>query len=112
MKAHTPGPWVVAVEIFDNDGAPETAIQALNGAASVAVALEFGPNNPQMRAANARLIAAAPMMLEALESVWLWMENQADGQSKGGHATFDLMMLREQRDIVRAAILKATGGAA
>ena len=62
--------------------------------------------------ANAALIAAAPMMLEALESVWLWMENQADGQSKGGHATFDLMMLREQRDIVRAAIAKATGGAA
>lgn len=112
MSGHTPGPWVVAVEIFDNDGVPETAIQALNGAASVAVALEFGPNNPQMRAANARLIAAAPMMLEALESVWLWMENQADGQSKGGHATFDLMMLREQRDIARAAIAKATGGAA
>ena len=61
--------------------------------------------------ANARLIAAAPDLLEALESVWLWMENQADGQSKGGHATFDLMMLREQRDIARAAIAKATGGA-
>jgi hypothetical protein len=59
--------------------------------------------------ANARLIAAAPDLLEALESAWLWMENQADGQSKGGHATFDLLMLREQRDIARAAIAKATG---
>ena len=48
-------------------------------------------------------------LLEALRSVWLWMEDQADGQSKGGHATFDLMLLREQRDIVRAAIAKATG---
>lgn len=48
-------------------------------------------------------------LLEALRSVWLWMENQADGQSKGGHATFDLMLLREQRDIARAAIAKATG---
>lgn len=48
-------------------------------------------------------------LLNALESVWLWMENQSDGQSKGGHATFDLMMLREQRDIARAAIAKATG---
>jgi len=48
-------------------------------------------------------------LLAALTSVWLWMENQADGQSKGGHATFDLMMLREQRDIAQAAIDKATG---
>lgn len=35
-----------------------------------------------------------------------WMENQTDGQSKGGHATFDLMMMREQRDIASAAIAK------
>lgn len=48
-------------------------------------------------------------LLEALRSVWIWMEDQADGQSKGGHATFDLMLLREQRDIVRAAIDKAEG---
>lgn len=58
--------------------------------------------------ADARLIAAAPDLLEALQSVWLWMENQADAQSKGGHATFDLMALREQRDIASAAIAKAT----
>lgn len=55
---HTPGPLKVAVEIFDNDGQPETAIQALNGAATVAVALEFGPNNPHMRAGNARRLVA------------------------------------------------------
>ena len=48
-------------------------------------------------------------LLEALRSVWLWMENQADGQSKGGHATFDLMLLREQREIASAAIAKAIG---
>lgn len=54
-------------------------------------------------------MCAVPDLLEALVSAWLWMENQADGQSKGGHATFDLLMLREQRDIARAAIAKATG---
>lgn len=48
-------------------------------------------------------------LLVALRSVHRWMDDQADGQSKGGHATFDLMMLREQRDIARAAIAKATG---
>jgi hypothetical protein len=45
-----------------------------------------------------------PTHLEAMERAWLWMENQADSQSKGGHATFDLMMLREERDALRAAI--------
>lgn len=58
MSNHTHGPLEVAVEVFDNDGTPETAIQALNGAATVAVALDFGANNPQMREANARRIVA------------------------------------------------------
>jgi hypothetical protein len=51
-------------------------------------------------------------LLAAVKSFYLWAENQADGQSKGGHATFDLLMLREQRDIAAAAIVKAEGGAA
>lgn len=51
-------------------------------------------------------------LLEALRSVHRWMDDQADGQSKGGHATFDLLMLREQRDIAAAAIAKVEGGAA
>lgn len=51
-------------------------------------------------------------LLEALQSVHQWMDKQADAQSKGGHATFDLWALREQRDISSAAITKATGGAA
>jgi len=43
-------------------------------------------------------------LIEALERVYLWMDRQSDAQSKGGHATFDLMMLREERDAVKAAI--------
>lgn len=50
-------------------------------------------------------------LLAALRSVHRWMDDQADGQSKGGHATFDLLMLREQRDIAEAAIAKVEGGA-
>lgn len=55
---HTPGRLNVAVEIFDNDGMPETVIQGLGAAASVAVALDFGANNPCMREANARRLVA------------------------------------------------------
>lgn len=73
---------------------------------------QFNPDWDQIKCfldRIAELTAQRDELLGALESVWLWMENQADGQSKGGHATFDLMMLREQRDIARAAIAKATG---
>lgn len=94
---HTPGPWRYDYEL-DYCG----EIIASNGTSICSFTDEPSTN-------DARLIAAAPDLLEALESVWLWMENQADGQSKGGYATFDLMMLREQRDIARAAIAKATG---
>lgn len=98
---HTPGPWI--------DGC------GINGECII-----FQRNaDKYMRPedvneewqANMRLLDAAPDLLEALESICLWMEDQADGQSKGGHATFDLMMLREHREIARAAIAKATGGA-
>ena len=100
MSKHTPGPWTFDNEIglIRTDTPPygEWDVAKVNIVRAEAKA-------------NARLIAAAPDLLEALESAWLWMENQADGQSKGGHATFDLLMLREQRDIARAAIAKATG---
>ena len=36
-----------------------------------------------------------------------WMERQAKAQGKGGHATFDLMMLREERDALAAALSAA-----
>ncbi len=58
MSKHTPGPLEVAVEVFDNEGCPETVIQGLAGAASVAVCLDFGENNPLMRYANARRLVA------------------------------------------------------
>ena len=49
-----------------------------------------------------------PDLLDALQSVYQWMDDQSDAQSKGGHATFDLTMLLEQRDRARAAIARAT----
>ena len=107
MSKHTPGPWAMP----DSGKGRISKVGANGGWDGLIATADCGDyaRSKSEGLANARLIAAAPDLLEALESAWLWMENQADGQSKGGHATFDLMMLREQRDLARAAIAKATG---
>lgn len=64
-QLHTPGPWHAAETTWE-DGIPETVIRGLNGAAGIAVAIEFA-QIPEMRDANARLISAAPELLEALQ---------------------------------------------
>ena len=58
MSEHTKEPWIVAEESFDNDGIQESVIRALGGRAVIAVTIEFGENNPNMREANARRIVA------------------------------------------------------
>ena len=58
MSEHTKEPWRVAEESFDNDGIHESVIRGLDDRAAIAVTLEFGPNNPGMREANARRIVA------------------------------------------------------
>lgn len=103
--SHTPGPWE-AKPTGPWDGWDGWSVEDAFGSV---VCDAHGSQFSGTREANARLIAASPDLLEALQSVWLWAENQSDAQSKGGHETFDLMMLREQRDIARAAIARATG---
>ncbi|MGI9143346.1 MAG: hypothetical protein ACR2IJ_09190 [Fluviibacter sp.] len=39
-------------------------------------------------------IEAMKLALDAQERAWLWMENQADGQSKGGHV-FDEVRIND-----------------
>lgn len=53
-----PGKWITPLSVFDNDGVPESVIQSEDVSATIAVTLEFGPNNPRMREANAAYIAA------------------------------------------------------
>lgn len=40
----------------------------------------------------------------ALQRAHDWMDSQADSQSKGNHATFDMLMLRQERDAARTAL--------
>lgn len=71
MSEHTPEPWIVSEESFDNGGIQETVIRGLDGRAAVAVTLEFGPNNPGMREANARRIVACVNACAGLSTVEL-----------------------------------------
>lgn len=105
----TPGPWEVADGAFDNEGCPETVIRGWSGRACVAVALDFGANNPLMREANARLIAAAPEMLLALLDAQSFIRN---GIALGFIRMPDKDCpdpAHETPKVIAAAIAKATG---
>ena len=100
----TPGPWSI------NEwpqAISDIAIGAVGTPLIAKVPLRDVSINEQK--ANAHLIAAAPELYEALEKIRHWGESQHKAQSKGGHATFDMMMLREQIDTAKAALEKARG---
>lgn len=96
MTTHTPGPWTAVPSKF-RDG--ELIVQA--GMPSNRILARFGDLYPldEIDHANARLIAAAPKLLEALEFV---VEQFTD---------MDEMAFVQRAAIrrARAAIAKATG---
>lgn len=74
MSRHTPGPWHVSESL---DG---TMTEVMAGPIYIAPAVwqaSVGTDNQQQeREANARLIAAAPSLLEALEQIVSEAENE------------------------------------
>ncbi len=94
MTKHTPGPWQVGMA-FDNYGATEIAIEHMTTAGNLIIAVAL--DGLQGQDANARLIAAAPDMLEALKAcVEFWRDVEIP-------CDVDL------HDKVTDAIFKATG---
>lgn len=94
---HTPGPWVWTPESESIHGySPE-------GEALVVV-YELNTNE-----ADARLIAAAPELLEAAKMVLAWHDAETDPSG----TTFweRVEMCRESEDALRTAVEKATGEA-
>ena len=87
IRTHTPGPWRIG-DAGNTVFGPKTDRPSPQTIATLGVI---------DHAANARLIAAAPEMLDALRAVWA----EADGDWKSEHPTAAL---------VRAAIAKAEGG--
>lgn len=80
MSEHTKEPWRMAEEVFDNDGASESVIRALDDRAAVAVTLDFGPNNPGMREANAKRIVACVNACAGIKT-WYLEQLVKDGSS-------------------------------
>jgi hypothetical protein len=102
MSKHTPGPWSVDAEDVDLF-AQETHRIWIN-ADGMHICYVDGPRNPE-RNANARLIAAAPDLLEAFDRVQDAIQNFLE---EGLRPTESVM--RFWQADVRAAIAKATGG--
>lgn len=62
----TPGLLFVAETGQDEGSSPETVIRGMGGQAGVAVAIDFGANNPGMRLANAQRLVACWNALDGL----------------------------------------------
>ena len=92
---HTPGPWSLSP-------AEDGVIEAQDGEDFICVAVAGNPEAAcrQRDLANARLIAAAPDLLEALRN----LVGGIDASARGA-------VLRDAREMIaaRAAIAKATG---
>lgn len=115
---HAPGPWTMTVYPPDDYGAEDSCAYIDDGNGKhVAHCLPLSKNNDQLRDANARLIAAAPELLEALR-MWLDIhETPAGFAGKYGKALDAAIAAQQLRveaaaSAARAAIAKSTGGAA
>lgn len=93
MNAHTPGPWLTS-GTAGHETHGQWSVYADNGK-TVAIVYD-GPR-------DARLIAAAPVMYEVLQSILEWTEAR-NGTPEGDELALDAISEQAQ-----AAILKATG---
>lgn len=99
-QKHTPGPWEVRDSVDVYSGGRHVC--DCSGADSV---LHVGLEN----AANARLIAAAPDLLEALDDVTAALESVL-AHFEGEMSPHDSAQRRLMCNAARAAISRATGG--
>ena len=112
---HTTGPWTMLPEEADKDYLRIRGTR-LGGRYKVANVhhIRFEGVHAVVRErddaesmANARLIAAAPELLEAAKLVLEWYE--AEDNHSGTDFYQRMQMCRDSEDAIRAAIAKATG---
>jgi len=109
IRKHTPGPWFIAAWAA-SDSAEITASSraGMIGIAIVERGADDAPTYPVdfEQIANARLIAAAPDLLEALKSAAEWFQGYADGHAAKGDAD-KAERNQDRADACRVAIAKA-----
>ena len=104
MSKHTPGPWSVSYGT-DISGIENDTEAGCVGQVDVAhVYLRTVDGRTE---ANARLIAAAPELLEAARLVIAWYESEDDRSTADFYQRMEMCRLSEIA--LRAAIAKATG---
>lgn len=96
--AHTPGPWSF-------DGPPDNHIIWSGQSERVAFMAHSNGSYPERDTANARLIAAAPELLEALEAICA-MQSQHYGDATASHLSLARLSVAS-----RTVIDKARGDA-
>ena len=93
--SHTPAPWKI-------DGAHSTRVLLINDAKGHAIGEIVDTRNP----ANAKLIAAAPDLLEALCTALPFVEDHADDHAQSG--VYKSGVVARAVAQIRAAIEQAT----
>lgn len=104
---HTPGPWTIGEREQFIDGFPR--ILANNGKNGVATMLLWGSD---VTNANARLIAAAPDLLAALQDLSAWAISLSEQSDENAQDLLDRFRRNHCGAMFAAekAIAKATGG--
>lgn len=100
MNKHTPGPWDIHFDRQDNEiyGKITGATITVEPNTAIARVCGIDTNEHDERLANARLIAAAPELLEALREIMRECDENHSVLAKA-----------RAYSIARAAIAKATG---
>ena len=104
MSAHTPGPW----RYLPENGSPTTGQHMIAGGKPGYLAEVRDCGSGDIKA-NARLIAAAPDLLEALLDALPYVEDVLDNPEQ--LACFKPGTVQRHVKAIRAAIAKATGEA-
>lgn len=120
-KAHTPGPWIYYADLPSNE--PNWHIVTTANKQRLLANIHIEPGN-EMDEANARLIAAAPDMLEALEKVSRSLDAEISAHRcscthpcddykvyPGPCGALRAEKYRNIKVVADAALSKATGGA-
>lgn len=113
-KKHIPGPWEFAPKLTASENHKGFFIRAekANRTGKFAIAeVQPGDEDGCLGEANARLIAAAPELLEALKIAEQFMQIASDWNIDEAEINGEMKSTYDWLDVVNAAIAKAGGAA-